>query len=72
MQEYYIVIPCYNEEKRIDLKRYREFIENEPDAKLLFDGIHIDSVKIKPTAVLKNTCQKNVQGVVVCVNLSEL
>jgi glycosyltransferase involved in cell wall biosynthesis len=46
-----LIIPCYNEEKRLDLNFYREFLSLHPDFFLLFVD---DGSKDKTNLALKN------------------
>jgi glycosyltransferase involved in cell wall biosynthesis len=51
-----IVIPCYNEEKRLPLDQFKEFIERHSDCALLFVN---DGSKDKTLDVLNNFAQKH-------------
>jgi glycosyltransferase involved in cell wall biosynthesis len=48
-----LAVPCYNEAKRLDVASFRQFLESQPPARLLFvdDGSQDDT-----QAVLKRVC----------------
>lgn len=54
--QYIVVIPCYNEEKRLKTETYLESLRNLPDLSVLFVN---DGSKDETLAVLKNLAAKN-------------
>ena len=51
-----IIIPCYNEEGRLDLPAFREFIETHPDVNFIFVN---DGSSDGTAGVLANFCSAN-------------